>query len=172
MLTQRTRRQFLQFCDGQIDAEAFEAWVCADEDLESQIGHGAQLDLITADYRGREAVAARERCAALLEQHHPGNLRRYRIGVILRNMVEDRTAVIPGLRKLICLRQDDEADTPIEFVGFHSELDDVPSPKQYHLWEPTFLSEILRRKEPHIASVQRLCAEVLERQRRQYSDDV
>src|SRR6185295_9681526 len=92
MLTQSARRQFLRFCNSEIDAEMFEAWVCADDELESQIGHGAHLDLITADYRGREAAAARERCAALLEQHHPGNLARYRIRSILQGMLGDRAA--------------------------------------------------------------------------------
>ncbi len=96
MLTESTRRQFLQFCNGEIDAETFEAWACSDEELEGEIGHGAHLDLISAGYRGREAAAVRERCAALLEQHHPGNLARYSIRSILQNMLDDPAAVIPG----------------------------------------------------------------------------
>lgn len=171
MLTERTRRQFLQFCNGEIDAETFEDWACSDEELEGQIGHVAHLDLITTDYRGREAAAARERCAALLEQHHPGNLARYTIRSILKSMVDDRAAVIPGLQKLVRLRHDGNNDIPIEFVGFDSELDGVPSPEHYHLWEPAFLAEILARKEPYFRSIQQTCAELLTALQRGHPDD-
>jgi hypothetical protein len=172
MLIKSTRRQFLQFCNGEIDAEVFEAWACADETLENQIGHGPHLDLIAADYRGREAAAARDRCAALLEQHHPGNLARYRIRSILQRMLDDPDAVIPGLRDLVRLRHDGNEDIPIEFVAFDSELDGVPSPEHYHLWEPTLLAQILSRKEPYLRSIQRSCQELLDHLRRGHPDDV
>ena len=137
-----------------------------------QLGHGAHLDLISADYRGREAGAARERCAALLEQHHPGNLSRYGIRSILRTMVGDRAAVIPGLRKLVHLRHSGNDEIPIEFVGFDSEMGGVPSPEHYHLWEPACLAEILGRKESYFRVVQRSCVELLERLQRGHPDDV
>jgi|KBSMisStaDraftv2_1062788.scaffolds.fasta_scaffold345805_3 hypothetical protein len=172
MLSESARRHFLQFCNGEIDAATFEAWVCADDELEGQIGHGPHLDLISADYRGREAVATRERCAALLEQHHPGNLNRYRIRTILQSMLDDPATVIPGLRKLVSLRHGGNDDIPIEFVGFDSELDGVPSPEHYHLWEPAFLTEILGRTRPHLRSIRRSCEELLDRLRREYPDDV
>jgi hypothetical protein len=172
MLTEPTRRQFLQFCNGEIDADTFEAWACSDDELESQIGHGAHLDLISADYRGREAAAVRERCAALLEQHHPGDLARYSIRSILKSMLHDRTAVIPGLRKLVRLRHDGNEDIPIEFVGFDSELDDVPSPEHYHLWESAFLTELIGRKEPYLRLIQQSCAELLDDLQRGHPDDV
>ncbi|HEY7373928.1 MAG TPA: hypothetical protein VIF57_17340 [Polyangia bacterium] len=172
MLTESTRRKFLQFCNGEIDAERFEAWVCADEELESQLGHGAHLDLIAADYRGRDAAATRDRCAALLEQHHPGNLVRYRIRSILQRMLDDQGAVIPGLRELVRLRHDGNEDIPIEFVGFDSDLDGLPSPEHYHLWDPAFLAEIRGRNEPYLRSILRSCRELLGRLRRGHPDDV
>jgi hypothetical protein len=172
MLTESTRRQFLQFCNGEVDTEAFEAWVCADDELEGQIGHGAHLDLVTTDYRGREAVAARDRCAALLELHHPGNLARYRVRSILQRMLADPEAVVPGLRKLVGLRHDGNEDIPIEFVGFDSELDDIPSPEHYHLWAPELLAEILARKGPYLRLIQRSCSELLSRLRRAHPDEL
>jgi hypothetical protein len=172
MLNQSTRRHFLQFCNGEIDAGTFEAWVCTDGELEEQIGHGAHLDLITTDYRGRDAVAARDRCAALLEEHHPGTLRRHVVRSILVAMVENPAAVIPGLRRLVRLQQDGNEDIPIEFVGFDSELDEVPSPDRYHLWEPASLAEILRRTEPYLRSIQQSCVELLDGLRQRYPDDV
>jgi hypothetical protein len=172
MLTESTRRHFLQFCTGEIGAGTFEAWVCADEGLENQIGHGPHLDLIAADYQGREAAAARDRCAALLEQHHPGTLARYRIRSILQKMLHDQGAVIPGLRELVRLRHDGNEDIPIEFVGFDSELDGVPSPEHCHLWKPMFLAQVLSRQEPYLRSIQRSCEELLGHLRRGHPDDV
>jgi hypothetical protein len=60
MLSDETRRQFLRFCNGDSDPEAFELWVCAAAELEGEIGHGPHLDLISADYRGRDAGGARD----------------------------------------------------------------------------------------------------------------
>lgn len=155
-----------------MDAEPFETSVCADEELENQIGHGAHLDLIAADYGGREAGADRDRCAALLEQHHPGNLVRYRIRSILQRMLHEEAAVISGLRELVRLRNEGNEDIPIEFIGFDSELDGVPSPEKYHLWEAAFLAGILRRKEAYLPSIQRSCGELLRRLQREHPDDV
>ena len=51
-------------------------------------------------------------------------------------MLDDDSAVIPGLRRLVTLRHDGDEFIPIEFVGFDSELDGVPTPNsRYHLWE-------------------------------------
>ena len=131
------------------------------------------FDLISAGYRGREAAAVRERCAALLEQHHPGNLARYSIRSILQNMLDDPAAVIPGLRKLVRLRHDGTGDIPIEFVGFDSELDGVPSPRRCRLWEPAFLAGMsFGRKEPYLRLIQQSCAELLNRLQRGHPDDV
>jgi hypothetical protein len=54
MLNESIRKQLLRFCNGETPPQAFEEWACAESDLEDQIGHGAYLDLISADYRGRE----------------------------------------------------------------------------------------------------------------------
>jgi hypothetical protein len=171
MLSESTRRHFLQFCTRETDAAAFEDWVCADGELESQIGHQAHLDLIATDYRGREAAAARDRCAALLEQHYPGALGRYCVRAILRRMLDDRDAVIPGLRDLVQLRNDGNEEVPIAFVGFDSEMDGVPSPENYHRWAPAFLAEILARNAPYVRSIQKSCAELLEDLRQRYPDE-
>jgi hypothetical protein len=53
-------------------------------------------------------------------------------------MLEDPDSVIPGLRDLVRLRHDGYPDIPIEFVGFDSEMDGVPTPDHYHLWDPVF----------------------------------
>jgi hypothetical protein len=172
MLSDETRRQFLRFCNQESDPRAFESWVCAASNLEGEIGPGSHLDLISADYRGRDVGAARELCERLLDLHHPGSLARYRLLQILRSMIDDDSAVVGGLRKLAALRHDDDDYIPIEFVGFDSETDGVPTPDRYHLWDAAALAERLAKTRPYLKRVQGACRELVDDLRRRYPDDV
>jgi len=172
MLSEETRRSLLSFCTGETDALAFEAWVNTHDEVEGQIGHGMYLELISADYRGRDVAAVRDLCARLLDQHHPGNLRRYRIRSIVRGMIEDPLAVVPGLQGLVRLWHEGCDDVPIEFVGFDSEMDGVPTPEHYHRWEQAFLAELLVRKAPYVKSIQQVCEELLHDLKQRFPDDV
>ena len=172
MLSDPARKQFLRFCAGESEAPAFEAWVCGAGDLEAEVGHGPYLDLISADYRGRDAYGARDLCEQLLEQHHPGVLRRYRVAAILRSMLADDAALVTGLRSLVALRHGDHQFEfiPIEFVGFDSENETIPTPDRYHLWDQTFLVEKLASAKPYLAALRNACEELLDDLRKQAPD--
>jgi hypothetical protein len=172
MLSDSARKQLLRFCAGESDAAAFEAWVCAAPDLETEVGHGPYLDLISADYQGRDAHGARDLCEQLLEQHHPGVLPRYRVAAILRSMRADDAALLTGLRKLVVLRNGDHQFEfiPIEFVGFESENELIPTPDRYHLWDPTFLAAKLASAKPYLAAIRKACEELLDDLRQQAPD--
>jgi hypothetical protein len=172
MLSDETRRQFLRFCNLESDPQAFELWVCAASDLEGEIGHGSHLDLISADYRSRDAGGVRDLCARILELNHPGSLARHRVRLVLRSMIDDESAVVGGLRKLVALRQDDDEIIPIDFVGFDSETDGVPTPDRYHQWDPGALRELLAKTRPYLTLVQEACRELIEDLRQRYPDDV
>jgi hypothetical protein len=172
MLSETIRRNLLRFCDREDDPRSFEAWVSGAQDLEGEICHGPYADLITADYEGRDVAGVRELCKALLEQHHPGNLARYRVRRILRSMLEDEAAVIAGLRRLVALRHAGDEFIPIEFVGFDSETDGVPTPDRYRLWDATALEEVLSSTRPYLQQVQQACRELLDDLGRRYPDDV
>jgi hypothetical protein len=171
MLSEAVRKNLLQFCDRETDPRAFEAWVCGAQALEGEIGHGPYIDLVSADYQGRDIAGARERCERLLEEHHPGNLARYRVRRILRSMLEDEAAVIVGLRKLVVLRHSGDEFIPIEFVGFDSETDGVPTPDRYRLWAPPALAELLARTRPYLEQVQQACRALLDDLAQQHPDD-
>lgn len=172
MLSDSARKQFLRFCAGESDAAAFEAWVYAAADLEGEVGHGPYLDLISADYGGRDAHGARDLCERLLEQHHPGVVGRYRVAAILKSMLGDDTALLTGLRRLVALRNGDDRFEfiPIEFVGFESENELIPSPDRYHLWDQTLLDEKLASAKPYLAGIRKACEELLDDLRRQAPD--
>jgi hypothetical protein len=172
MLSEAVRKSFLRFCDGETDPMSFETWVCATQGLEGEIGHGPYLDLISADYRGRDIEGVRDQCARLLEQHHPGSLARYRVRRILSSMLDEESAVIPGLRRLVTLRHDSDEFIPIEFVGFDSELDGVPTPDRYHLWDAAALAARLAMTGPYLKQVQQACRELLDDLGQRHPDDV
>lgn len=172
MLSEAIRKNLLQFCDRESDPRSFETWVCSAQDLEAEIGHGPYVDLVSADYQGRDIAGVRELCESLLEQHHPGNLARYRVRRILRSMLEDDSTVIVGLRRLVALHHAGDELIPIRFVGFDSETDGVPTPDRYHLWDPTALGELLSTTRPYLEQVQHACRELLDDLDQRYPDDV
>ena len=172
MLSETLRKNLLQFCDREMDPRSFEAWVCGAQDLEGEIGHGPYVDLISADYQGRDIAGARELCERLLEQHHPGNLARYRVRRILRSMLEDDSAVLVGLRRLVALRHEGYEFIPIEFVGFDSESDGIPTPDRYRKWDATALAELLARTQPYLKQVQQACRELLDDLAQRHPDDI
>ena len=87
-------------------------------------------------------------------------------------MLDDDSAVIPGLRGLVTLRHDSDELIPIEFVGFDSELDGVPTPDRYHLWDAAALAERLATTGPYLKQVQQACRELLDDLAQRYPDDV
>jgi hypothetical protein len=172
MLPKPIRQRFLQFCDAELAPAQFEAWICAAGDVEATIGRTAYLDLMSSDYGGRDAGGMRELCARLLEEHHPGALKRYRVTRTLELMLKDEEDLLVGLRTLVHLRHRGYEFIPIEFVGFESETDSIPSPEAYHLWEPAALADLLARGAPYRAQIKAASEELLNELRRQHPDDV
>jgi hypothetical protein len=87
-------------------------------------------------------------------------------------MLDDDAAVIPGLRRLVTLRHDGDEFIPIEFVGFDSELDGVPTPDRYHLWDASALAERLATTGPYLKHVQQACRELLDDLGQRYPDEI
>jgi hypothetical protein len=172
MLPETSRKQFLRFCSAEITPAEFESWICGAADIDGAIGHTAYIDLVSADYRGRDVTGVRELCERLLEEHHPGALNRYRVSRTLQSMLKDDVALLEGLRTLVRLRHDGCDFIPIEFVGFESETDSIPRAKAYHLWEPTALADLLARGTPYRAQIRAASEELLNDLRRRYPDDV
>jgi hypothetical protein len=171
-LSDSSTSRFLRFCAGDDGPRTFEDWVYAAPDLEAEIGPGPHLDLIAADYRGRDVSSARDLCGRLLEERHPGLLARYRVATILESTLADDGALLSGLRRLIALRHD-EAHTdliPIEFVAFDSETDGMPTPDRYHLWESSLLAAKLAAAKPYLAMIRRASEALLADLRKQLPD--
>jgi hypothetical protein len=64
-----------------------------------------------------------------------------RISEVLRGMLDGTMDLVLGYSILARFNSDGYEIVPIKFVGFSSDLDEVPKPAQYHLWEPVALNE-------------------------------
>jgi hypothetical protein len=171
MLPEPIRKPLLQFCNAELTPKEFEAWVCT-VDVEEHFGRTSYFDLISADYAGRDALAMQNLCRRILDEHHPGAFNRYRVVRILEFMLKDDESLLEGLRRLVQLRHDGCDFIPIEFVGFDSETDSIPSPKAYHLWEPAALANLLARVAPYRRQISDATRELLDDLRQRFPDDV
>ena len=172
MLSKPIRTQLARFCVGEVDPQTFESWVCEDVGIEGELGHGVYLDLVAADYLGRDVGGARERCERVLDDHHPGMLKRYRVTRILESMIRDGSALLPGLRQLVRLYHQGYEFIPIEFVGYESETDSIPDPQTYHHWDPAALARVLSESLPYQEEIRKDAIALLEDLRRRYPDAV
>jgi hypothetical protein len=137
--------EFDRFLAGEIQLDDFESWVYNTPALETVLAPSEYLALIELDYRGRHALHdAHKVVAAAYEAHRPGRLARDRAERLARGMLAGEINVAAGTRALARLYYDDHEWIPIAFVGIASELDDVPSPREYALWDPRALAERLR----------------------------
>ena len=172
MLSKSIRTHLARFCVGELDPQTFESWVCEDVGIEDELGHGVYLDLAAADYRGRDVGGVRELCERVLDEHHPGMLKRYRVTRILESMIPGGPALLPALRQLVGLYHQGYEFIPIEFVGYESETDSIPGPKTYHLWDPAALARVLSDSVPYQEKIRKNAISLLEDLRRRYPDDV
>lgn len=171
MLSQPIRKRLLQFCAAELDAASLQAWLCAADDAEAQLGPSAYLELISADHHGQAAEGLRELCKSLLEHHRPGSLNRYRVARTLQAMLQNDEALLPGLRTLVRLRREGCGFIPIEFVGFESETDDLPGPAVYHRWNDRARADVLGQSLVYQRKIKDAAQSLLDELRRAYPDD-
>ena len=87
-------------------------------------------------------------------------------------MIDDDSAVLSGLRRLVALRHSGYEFIPIAFVAFDSELEVVPTPDRYHLWDAAALAERLATTGPLVEQVQQACRGLLDDLAQRYPDEV
>jgi hypothetical protein len=80
---------------------------------------------------------------------------------ILRQMINGSLDLVSGCRDLTHLHHKGFDFIPIRFVGFDSELDSIPLPEQYHLWNPEALEKYLRKVEPYQDDIIQISKEIL-----------
>ncbi len=148
MIDQRTTfRHFALFLSGRLSLAEFESWVYKTDGLEGVLGSDRYLRLISFPFKAEQATT---QLADLLVQFardlDAHEFIKQRAIIVLENMLNEKVTLPSGCLQLTHLRNGGgEQIIPIEFVGYESELDTVPEPENYHLWDAQALQRQLQR---------------------------
>ena len=136
---------------------AFEQWVYAMPALEQVIGAEQHLALISLDYGAKHAghEIAKVIDSAYAAQR-PGALPRDLATWVAESFLSGRLDLFTASRLLTRLWNDGETWIPTEFVYIDSELDEIPSPAQYHHWDASALQAKLAEEVPRVEEMQRV----------------
>ncbi len=124
-----------QWVFDELDRHTFVDWICQEARLEPLLGKTLYLDLLSFDYstpQGKfESVVLVKN---FLLSTHREYCQKREVVLILKEMIADKIPLVRGLRQLVKLYHNGYDFIPINFVGYESETDSVPDPKQKHLW--------------------------------------
>lgn len=135
-----------------VDPRVFEAWLYDNPALEAQIGPRDYLDLISFDF-GQPHV--RHELASLLQrvQNDHGRPEKEDLAAYVANEYLDGRLDLTTICRILVGFWSDGVDwVPSEFAYIHSELDDIPLPPQYPIWDADALARKLAEAEPTLRS--------------------
>jgi hypothetical protein len=154
--------QFCNFLEGKQDSATFEKWLCLSPNLEIVLGKTTWLELVSTNFQNAaEAHELREKITKLVEQHNPGHLIHEQVKSILEGMLNGTMDLVSGCRRLSKYWNQQNEWIPVIFVGYDSELDEVPLPEQYGLWSKAALGEKLEKVEFYRADILKACENFL-----------
>lgn len=130
-----------RFLADEVSVEELEAFVYASPKLEDELGAADSLDLLAFDYRQPHAgVELAKRVTAIYERRRPGSLLRDRAWRLACGLLDGSIPFLGAVRGLAHLWYADGESPGMDFVGISSELDDIPGPAEYPLWDPDALA--------------------------------
>ena len=136
---------------GEVSLGDFEQWVYTSPDLESEIGSKEYHELLAFDYRQSDAKHEfRKLLETIYNARRPGMLVRdrvWRLACLLRSGPQDFARTVG---ELASLWYGGYKWIPADFAGIDSELDDIPHPAQYPLWDPAALEVKRPQWESHL----------------------
>lgn len=143
-MTTETKEYLFEFLDNEVALADFEQWIYKDKDLET-LQPTLYQDLIQFDFEDRDA---RHGIKNKLEPY----IDRKEFNVwptkrLLSKIIEDKIDLVLGTRKLRELYfNTGENFIPATLgIGYEGELDDLPTPDEYHMWSEKELKEKLKK---------------------------
>ena len=129
-----------QFLAGEMPAADFEQWFHNTAELESALGARAYRELLAFDFQQRDAAYELSQLVRSIYQWaRPGRLAWDRAFRISRGLLSGSVQTQDGVRILAELCLDGHDWVPSIFVNAKSDIDKIPRPEQYALWEPDVL---------------------------------
>src|SRR5581483_464842 len=142
---------------GVISVAEFENWLYNSADVQDVLGEGPALGLLEFNYLRPEALRElRSLIDQIYAQLRPAGGPMDTARRVAEDFLAGNLLLHDAARTLAGLWSAGHEWVPTEFVYIDDELDNVPHPKQYPLWEPSALREKLRQWEPMLAEFHRL----------------
>jgi hypothetical protein len=135
---------------GVSDIRSFEHWVYESTDLETAVGKARYLELIGFDFT---QAAARRELANLLDEIFAERQRSWRehVAAYLARGYLARRIDLPTIANVLAgFWSDGIPWAPTEFAYINSELDSIPLPAHYPLWDGEALARKLVESQPRM----------------------
>ncbi len=127
---------------GELSGSEFEEWLYQHPGTEAIIGSDFYAALLAFDFHKKAAARSlRELILEIYNRIRPGRLYHDRARRLANGIIDGELDLLECIRGLASLRQQGNEWIPIEFVGIDSELDELPDPGRYYLWDRDALAE-------------------------------
>lgn len=151
-MTNTTKEFLFEFLDNEVPTDCFEQWIYKDNELET-LHPTLYQDLILFDFKDKEAGQRIKNQLRPYIDHKEFNI--WRTKQLLEKIIGDKIDLVLGTRKLrILYFETGENFIPTTLgIGYESELDDLPTPDEYHTWNKNELKEQLKKAENYRADI-------------------
>ncbi len=141
----------------------FETWVYETDALRPVLGESHFLELLSFTFNGeRASTLLADLLIRFAEEIDLQEFIKQRASLTLEGMLDGTITLPAGCGQLTRFRNSGgEGFIPIEFEGYYSELDTVPEPEQFHLWDAVALHRQMERLELYKEGVLLLARETL-----------
>lgn len=137
---------FYKFLWDEFPLIEFEFWLYQSSFVEEMVGRTKYSDLCAFYFQDSRAKEQLQKIIwELCELYNPIEWHKKRVQRVLQQMIDGTLDLVSGCRLLTSMYYSGYDFIPIQFVGFDSELDWIPVPEQYHLWNPEALKTYLRK---------------------------
>ena len=148
MLNQTTKQTFFHLLDRRLEVKDFERWVYNSSNrLEGELQADFYINLISFNYNQKDTLQKlRDIINPFIDIQE---FNTWRTKELLNDIINDKIDLVVASRKLRDLYFETGEDfIPITLgIGYESELDDVPVPSEYSLWNKKDLDEKLKKVE-------------------------
>lgn len=135
-----------KFLYNKISVKDIEKWVYENESLKDLFGEEKYLELLEFNYNKEYAAGEVKHLITLaLKEKDSEKFYKEQLLWLLEGLIEGKLDIISALRAIAKLSYEKEDLIPFIFIGYESELDDVPCEDEYHQWDKKALQEKLKK---------------------------
>jgi hypothetical protein len=153
-MTNETKEFLFEFLDNEVTTGDFEQWIYKNNELETSQPTLYQ-DLILSDFGDTDVKNGIKNKLGPYIDSKEFNV--WRTKRLLNKIIENKIDIVLGTRKLreLYFETGENFIPPTLGIGFESELDDLPTPDEYHMWNEKELKEKLKKADRYKEDIKR-----------------